>query len=237
MQHTSKKYNCIIVDDTEIDRLTTLHFCKQISFLNTPQIFSNGNDALEYCSNNPVDIAFLDIDMPDISGLDLKKHLTNLIASVFVTNHPEYALEGYELQALDYMIKPINQERFLRCCNRLKEYLELKHKAELLDYTLGADMVIIKEGHQQHKLPLHEIMYLEALKDYTGIVTKAKKYCVLSPISNLLKENAFKNFIRIHRSYAVQKHFIQQYSSKEIIINNISLPIGRSYKDEIQLLN
>ncbi|MBP6432320.1 MAG: response regulator transcription factor [Ferruginibacter sp.] len=237
MSVEAKKYNCIIVDDNEIDKLTTLSFCKQVSFLKHPITFTNGEDAIAYGEKYSIDIAFLDIDMPTINGLDLKKRLQNIQACVFVTSHPEFALESYELNVFDYIVKPINQQRFLQCINRLQEYLELKHKAYLLDYTLGTDAVFIKEGHQQYKLPLHEIMYLEALKDYTGIVTEAKKYCVLSPISSLLQESAFKNFIRIHRSYAVQKHFIKQYNSKEVFIKNISLPIGRSYKNEIMLLN
>jgi two-component system LytT family response regulator len=114
----------------------------------------------------------------------------------------------------------------------VENYFELKRKAQLFDYSLGSsDTVFIKDGHHQIKLNLHEIIYLEALKDYTRIVTTTKKYSVLSSIGNLLLENAFQSFIRIHRSYAVQRHYIERISSQEVFLCNLSLPIGRSFKD------
>jgi DNA-binding LytR/AlgR family response regulator len=119
---------------------------------------------------------------------------------------------------------------------RLQQYMEIHHKAGLLDYTLGEDTLFIKDGHQHIKLKFHEIVYLEALKDYTGIITLQKKYCVLTPLGNLLKEKAFRSFIRIHRSFAVQKHFIDRITPKEILVNNMSLPIGRSYKEAVERL-
>jgi two-component system, LytTR family, response regulator len=235
MLNQSPKYNCIIVDDFEIDRLTTLSFCKQIAFINTPICFESANSALAYAEKNVVDIGFLDIDMPMINGFELRKKLKHITACIFVTSHAEYALESYETEAFDFLTKPIGQNRFIKCINRLEEYLQIKRKATLLDYTLGADTVFIKEGNQSYKVLLHEIIYVEALKDYTSIVTANKKYCVLIPISSLLKQKEFSNFIRIHRSYAVQKHFVKQFNSKEVFIESISLPIGRSYKNEINL--
>ena len=99
---------------------------------------------------------------------------------------------------------------------------------------MGGDTLFIKDGHEHFKIQLHDVIYLEALKDYTGIVTAQKKYCVLTPLGNLLKEHTFQNFIRIHRSYAVQKHFVSKMSSKEVFINDITLPVGRSYKDAVE---
>ena len=106
----------------------------------------------------------------------------------------------------------------------------------MLDYTLGEDTLFIKDGHTHIKLQLHEIIYLEALKDYTGIITRQKKYCVLAPLGNLLKEKSFQSFIRIHRSYAVQKHFISKVTPREVMINDMLLPIGRSYKETVEKL-
>ncbi|HMF69848.1 MAG TPA: LytTR family DNA-binding domain-containing protein, partial [Flavitalea sp.] len=182
------------------------------------------------------DVLFLDIDMPGISGLELRKKLDVVPACIFITSHPEYALEGFEATALDFLVKPIKSERFERAMERLQHFLEIHSKAALLDYTLGDDTLFIKDGHDHIKLQLHEIIYLEALKDYTGIVTINKKYCVLSPLGNLLKEKAFKSFIRIHRSYAVQKHFINKITAKAVTVNNLLLPIGRSYKEAVERL-
>ena len=100
---------------------------------------------------------------------------------------------------------------------------------------MGADTLFIKDGNNHIKLQLHEIVYLEALNNYTGIVTTNRKYTVLSTLGNLVKENAFRSFIRIHRSYAVQKHFIKKVSADEVLVNNnIALPIGRSYKEALK---
>jgi two-component system LytT family response regulator len=134
-------------------------------------------------------------------------------------------------------VKPIKAERFAHCMNRLQHYFELKRKAELFEYSLGSDnTVFIKDGHQQIKLNLHDIVYLEALKDYTRIVTTTKKYSVLSSIGNLLLNNAFQSFLRIHRSYAVQRHFIDRVTPQQVFVRDYSLPVGRSFKDVLSNL-
>jgi DNA-binding LytR/AlgR family response regulator len=171
--------------------------------------------------------------MPGINGLELRKELASVPACIFVTSHPEYALEGFETAALDFLIKPLRSERFEKAIERLRHFLEVHSKAGLLDHTLGEDTLFIKDGHHHIKLQLHEIIYLEALKDYTGIITPKKRYCVLSPLGNLLQQKSFQSFIRIHRSYAVQKHFIDKITSKEVMINNTMLPIGRTYKETL----
>ena len=116
---------------------------------------------------------------------------------------------------------------------RLHEYLDLHYKADLLDFTLGENTVFIKDGFKQIKLQIREIIYLEALKDYTGIITTHKKYCVLSPLGSLIKEKAFQSFVRIHRSYAIPRHAVSEISARGIRVNDILLPIGASYKDSV----
>ena len=118
--------------------------------------------------------------------------------------------------------------------SRIEEFMEIKLKAQLFETSIGGDIIYIKEGHEQTKVKLHDILYLEALKDYTLIITNQKRHCVLSSIGTLLKEPHFASFLRIHRSYAVQKQFIQKIGSQEIELkNNVIIPIGRSYKDNL----
>ncbi|HEY4062823.1 MAG TPA: LytTR family DNA-binding domain-containing protein [Puia sp.] len=229
-------YNCIIVDDNELDRLTIASFARRYPFLSIAGIFASASGVLEFARTTPPDVLLLDIDMPGINGLDLRKQLEQIPACIFITAHPEFALEGFETSALDFLVKPLTSDRFDKAMKRLQQYMEIHHKAGLLDYTLGEDTLFIKDGHQHIKLKFHEIVYLEALKDYTGIITLQKKYCVLTPLGNLLKEKAFRSFIRIHRSFAVQKHFIDRITPKEILVNNMSLPIGRSYKEAVERL-
>lgn len=228
-----KVYTCIIVDDEEVDRLMVLHFAKQYPFLNITGCFASAEAALQFAKTNAPDILFLDIDMPGLNGLELRKELASIPACIFITSYPDYAVESFELEVLDFIVKPLKAERFAKTMVRLQTYLEIRHKATLLDYSLGGDTLFIKDGHEQIKLQLHDIIYLEALRDYTSIVTPTKKYCVLSTLGNLLEQKAFQMFIRIHRSYAVQKNFINKITAKEVFIRDIILPVGRSYKEAL----
>jgi two-component system, LytTR family, response regulator len=232
----SRIYNCIIADDHEIDRLSVAAAVKKHSFMQVTGVYSSAEETLASLTKTLPDIAFFDIDMPGISGLELRKQLVDIPVCVFITSYPDYAVDSFELDALDFIVKPLKAERFAKTAERIKAYLEIKYKASLLDVTLGADTIFIKEGHEQVKLSLHEVIYLEALKDYTIIVTAQKKYSVLSTLGNVLKEKPFDQFVRIHRSYAVQKHFIERIKAQEILVSNIVLPVGRNYKEMVSKL-
>ncbi len=236
MSSPVQSYNCIIADDNQVDRLTTLSFAKQYPFLNIVGCFTNAEDVLKHVATTRPDVLLLDIEMPGMSGLELRQRLLEVPACIFITSHPDFAVESYELPVLDFLIKPIKADRFEKAMRRLEDYLVLKQKASLLDLTLGADSLFIKDGHEHIKIQLHEVLYLEALKDYTRIVTAKKKYCVLSTLGNLLKEKTFSAFIRIHRSYAVQKHFISKITPRDVVLDDILLPIGRSYKESLDQL-
>lgn len=229
-------YNCIIVDDNEIDRLTVQAAVKKFPFLQVVGIYDNAESALAEIEIKRPSVLFLDIDLPGMNGINLRAKIGKEQACIFITSHLDYALESFEQHALDFLLKPINAERFGFSMQRLKHFLEIQQKATMFDLTLGADTIFIKDGNEQIKIKLGEIVYLEALKDYTTIVTEQKRYHVLLNIGNLLKEKAFETFIRIHRSYAVQKHFIQKISTQQIMVQNIALPIGRSYKESVELL-
>lgn len=236
MNQLKDRYRCIIVDDNELDRLTILSFARKYPFLHIDGVFESANGALAAAERTPPDILLLDIDMPGINGLDLRRQLEHIPACIFISAHPEYALESFETAALDFLVKPLNPERFDIAMVRLEHFLEIHQKAAMLDHTVGENTLFIKDGHSHIKLQLNEIIYLEALKDYTGIVTPQKKHCVLSPLGNLLKEKSFHSFIRIHRSYAVQKQFIRKITPKEVMAGTILLPIGRSYKEALDKL-
>ncbi|MBP6022404.1 MAG: response regulator transcription factor [Ferruginibacter sp.] len=230
----TKKITCMVVDDDDIDRLTTLSFLSDYPFMEVIGAFDSPVAALAAAQQQLPDVLFLDIDMPQMSGLELRKQLLHVPACIFITSYPDYAVESFEMAALDFLVKPFTAERFLKTMNRLEQFADIHHKASLLSHNLGADTIFIKDGYDQVKLQLHEIIYLEALKDYTGIITADRKYAVLSPLGNLIKEKAFGSFIRIHRSYAIQKHFIKKISSGEVMVNDIVLPVGRSFKDALK---
>ena len=222
---------CIIIDDDEIDRLTAIAFAKKYPFLNVTGIYSSANEALTAIQNQQIDVLLSDIDMPDMSGLEFRAKMQHIPVCIFITAFPDYATESFEVAAFDFLVKPIKAERFEQSMNRVQVFFEIKQKAQLFECSLGGNTIFIKDGHQQIKLNLHEILYLEALKDYTRIITTTKKYSVLSSIGNLLLESPFKSFLRIHRSFAVQPNYIDRISTQSIDIQGFSLPIGRSYKD------
>jgi DNA-binding LytR/AlgR family response regulator len=236
MDVEKNKYHCIIADDNEVDRLSLQAYVRRYPFLQVEGVFESAEEVLAFAEKSIPDVLFLDIDMPGTNGLDLRKQLDDVPACIFVSSYPEFALEGFETNALDFLVKPVKADRFEKAMSRLQHFLEIHFKAGLLDFTLGDDTLFIKDGHDHIKLNLYEIIYLEALKDYTGIITRNKKFCVLTPLGNLLKEKAFQSFIRIHRSYAVQKHYIDKITPKEVMVSNMALPVGRSYKNELDKL-
>lgn len=232
-----RTWNCIILDDDEVDRLMITSFVKKVPQLNIVAICSNATDALLVIQREAVEILFLDIDMPDTNGLEFRKQAMQVPACIYVSAHPEYAIDSYELDTLDFLVKPLKFERFTQAVKRIEDYFEIKEKAKLFEASIGGDTVFIKDGHQQIKVKLHEILYLEALKDYTKIITEHKTHCVLTSIGNLLKEIAFTNFIRVHRSFAIQKHLVSAVNTNTITLNNQTvIPIGRSFRDGLQNL-
>ena len=232
-----KKFTCIIVDDDEIDRLTVISFVKRFPEFTICGIFENAEVALKATDFNNIDVLFLDIDMPGESGLQLRKKAQQVPACVFITSHPEHALESFGLETLDFIVKPLKMERFAETVKRISEFMEIREKASLYEASLGGDVIYIKEGHDQVKVKLHEILYLEALKDYTLLVTEKKRHCVLSNLGNLLNSEHFNSFIRVHRSFAVQKQRINKVSAEALVLdNNTTIPIGRSFKENITTL-
>lgn len=232
-----KQFNCIIVDDEEIDRLMVISMVKKFPNLNLIGAFDSAAKALDAIDNSNIDILFLDIDMPASSGLEIRKKALQVPVCIFITSHPEHAVESFALETLDFIVKPLKLDRFTQTMQRIQEFLEIKHKAQLFESSIGGDTIYIKEGHEQTKVKLHDILYLEALKDYTLVVTNQKRHCVLSSIGTLLKEKHFQSFVRIHRSYAVQKQYVKKINPYEIELNNSTLiPIGRSYKDNLSLI-
>ena len=232
-----KSLNCIIADDDEIDRLLTLSFVKRFPEFNILGFCSNTEEALEIINQNKIDVLFLDIDMPGLSGIELRKKAADIPVCIYITSHPEFAVESFELDTLDFLVKPIKFQRFEQTANRIFDFFEMREKAQLFEASIGGDIIYIKEGHNQIKVKMHEILYIEALKDYTKIITPQKKHCVLASIGNLLKEKQFQSFIRIHRSFAVQKNFIEKMMTSELLLNNgTQIPIGRSYRENLKFL-
>ena len=232
-----KKIKCIIVEDQEVDRLMLQHLVKQQDILELVAAVDCAEHAKVFLDES-IDLLFLDIDLPGISGIEIRKIYQKIPACIFISSHPEYAIETFELDTLDFISKPLKKERFDYSINKLMDFFSMKEKSDYFDILTGSQFLKIKEGHNVVQIKISDIIYLEALKDYTRLITSQKKHCVLSSIGQILKEQHFSGFVRIHKSYAVPKHLITQKNSYEITVNSIiKLPIGRAYKENLRFFD
>lgn len=227
--HDQLKY--MIVDDAEIDSLAVESFASGYPFLKKVASCRHALEAIELIPILKPDILFADIEMPDVSGLELVRHLAGTVATpVFITSHPEFALEGFEIEAFDYLLKPLRADRFARCISRIQEYYELRSKSFAFDKEYNSKHISIKQGYDKYKISLQDILYLEAMKDYTKIVTATSQYLVLGTFSHMHDQLPADKFTRIHRSYIVNRSKIESANGNKVSIANHELPIGKSYK-------
>lgn len=225
----------LIVDDAEIDRLTVENEASKFSFLYKIASCSHPLEAFELINRFQPDIVFADIEMPDMSGIDLLKKLSGkVVAPVFITSHPEFAIDGYEISAFDYLLKPITSERFVKCIYRIREFFQLREKAFAFEKEDESNFIIIKEGYDKYKIPVQEILYLEAMKDYTKIVTASGQYLVLSTLTAMYEKLPADKFTRIHRSYIVNPDKISATKGNKVFIATHELPVGKLYKNQLE---
>lgn len=229
------KYNCVIVEDEPLARnLMTEYVRKVPTLLNLVEACSSPLAALEVLRNNNVDILFLDVQMPEITGISLLKVLQKKPLVVLTTAYSEYALEGYELDVADYLLKPITFERFLRTVDKLVQRLEAKTPAappqERSPSESSPAFVFVKDGTKLVKVRLDDILYVEGLKDYVTIHTRTQKVISLQRLKALEEQLPADKFIRIHNSYIVALEAIEVIHKGDVQIGQAVLPIGETYK-------
>ncbi len=225
----------LIVEDDEIDRLSVEMEADKFPFLQRIASCSHPLEAAELISESHPDVLFVDIEMPGISGLQLVKRLgsSNLLP-VFITSHPEFAIESYEIEAFDYLLKPLGADRFARCALRLRDFCQLRSKAFAFGQEQESDSLIIKQGHEKHRLRITDILYLEAMKDYTRIMIPGRQYLVLATLSNMQEKLPAQKFVRVHRSYIVNLEKIISLKGNKIHLPNCELPVGKLYKNAMK---
>lgn len=224
---------CMIIDDDELDRLVLQHYLKKYENLEIVASFDSAEKAIPYLEL-PIDLLLTETILKGMSGLEFRKLAHKIPACIFVSSHPELAAGAFEINTLDFITKPLAPERFHYSMQRLFDFFKLKEKCESYDAMLGENCIKIKEGGSIFQIQKTDILYLEALKDYTRIITLEKNHCILDSLGNLLHKSFFDSFIRIHRSYAVPRHLIRGKSCHEIeLAHHIKLPIGRAYKNNL----
>ena len=221
--------NCLVIDDEPLGLDILNAYISKISFLNLVAKFNEPLLALPYLDEHSIDLLFLDIQMPDITGTDFYKTLKKKPEAIFTTAHTEYALQGFELNAIDYLLKPISFERFVKAVNRAKDYIEFKSNKS----TGNKDYFFINAAHKIHKIFYRDILYMEGLKDYTKIHLAGTQNPLLI-LQNLkyFEDSLPKNdFIRVHRSYIVSINKLNTITRKLVTIGASSMPVSDNYRD------
>jgi len=228
-----QQYNCIIVEDEPLAAEVLQDYVKQVPFLNLKGICTDALYAMELLQKEKIDLMFLDIHLPKLKGLDFLKTLQNKPQVIVTTAYHEYALQGYEHNVLDYLLKPVEFSRFLQAVNKLSN--TASSVTVINEFTRPEnEFLFFNVSKKKVKVLLNEILYIESLKEYIRVVTKDKTIITkfqLGQVEELLSKN---NFLRIHRSFIVAKDKIDAFTATEVEINNKQLPIGRSYKELVQ---
>jgi len=225
--------NCLIVDDNEIDRMVIEDYLQEYPWLKLAGSFANPLECMTCLQQQEIGLVFMDIHMPVMSGIDFFKTLSHPPQCIFVTDHPAYAPDAFDVHAMDYLLKPLSRQRFQQAISRFEQYIQVKEKAFQYDLQLEKDTLTIKEGTSINRLFIHDIIYLEAINNYTRIVTDCRKYMTLSNLKNLMDQLPESKFVRIHRSYAVAVDKIQRIENRELLAADIALPVGKTYRHEI----
>jgi len=225
--------NCIIIDDEPLARKGLKEYIADVDFLHMAGEFENPLKATQVLSSGNVQLVFLDIQMPKISGLDFLKSLQQAPPVIFTTAFPQYALDGFDLNALDYLVKPISFDRFLKAAMRAKEYYEVRKKNTATETIQSTEYFFIKADNKLVKIEYDEILFVEALQNYVTIQTIDKKYITYLTFKSVEEYLPADKFIKTHKSYIVSASKIDTIEGNDIRIGNHHLPISRNLKDEV----
>ncbi|TAF74554.1 MAG: DNA-binding response regulator [Bacteroidetes bacterium] len=226
-------YKVLIVEDDKISGELLKQYCFKTGFLEVVTVIEDGMEAVQFLSENSIDILFLDVNLPNLSGLEIMKSLNTLPQIILCTSDINYGPQAFEYNAVDYIVKPTEYPRFLKAVNKAVENLNEKSTI-----TIEHGNLFIKSNGRLVNLNFDDILYIEALSDYVTFCTKEKKYIVHSTMKDLETKLPSAKFIRVHRSFIVNIDKIELIEDSCIIINKTTITIGLTYKDIlIQRLN
>lgn len=234
--------NCITIDDEPLAHKVIKNYCANLSFLNVVKECHSAFEAMNYLNENHVDLIFLDINMPKLKGLDFLRTLSNPPLIIVTTAYQEYAIEGYELNILDYLLKPFSFERFLKAINKAqsqKKMMDSMQKGtqnQVLSNTKNVnqnDSIFVKGDKKMHQIQLDSILYLESLGSYVKIHLENETITSLDRLTNFENTLPENQFLRIHRSYIIALKKIQTIEGNRLKITGIDIPIGNVYKHNL----
>ncbi|MGE8556136.1 MAG: LytR/AlgR family response regulator transcription factor [Chryseobacterium jejuense] len=217
------KIKCIIVDDEPLAISLLEQYVQKIPFLELAFSTENPIEALEYIQNNDSDLIFLDIQMPELTGINFMKIVGSKQKYILTTAYSEYALEGYEHNIVDYLLKPISFERFMKSAIKAQERFSFQEEESHF---------FVKSSGQQHRINFNEILYIESIKDYVNIRTAGEEYIVLDTLKSMENQLSDK-FVRIHKSFIINMDKIKSIGAKKLLLSEQEIPIGDSYRSNL----
>lgn len=223
--------NCIIIEDEIPAQKILKNFIGKMPSLNLVETFKAAIEANLFLNNNTVDVVFLDINLPDMSGLDFIKTIKNPPAIIMTTAYPEYAVSSFELDTIvDYLVKPFSFDRFLKAINKAKERVRIP---ENISEENNDDTIFLNVDKTLHKLVLSSILYIESDRNYITVVTETQKLSYIDSLKNWTAKLPENQFIQVHKSYIINSQFVDKISGNTIFVNANKIPIGRTYKQEL----
>ena len=218
------KLTCICIDD-ELPALKLMEaYCNKIQEINLLQCFNDPLQALEFLKNNSVDLAIIDIQMPSLDGIEFFKEVKDKVVGIFISANPSFALRAFELDIIDYILKPASFSRFEKAINKVIKFLNMEE-----------NFILVKSEYISEKIKVSEINYVEGFGEYLKIITTEKTYLQLERMKDFELKYAKFGFIRIHKSYLIRKEMIQSSNFLSVtLLNGKSLPLGRVYKNNLK---
>lgn len=228
--------SCVIVEDEPMARKLLTQYVDKVPGLRLMAALPSPLAALEFLKENEPDILFLDVQMPEITGIDLLKILEKKPVVVLTTAYSEYAIEGYELDVTDYLLKPITFERFLKCVEKIKRkqapVSAIDHTSSLRDTppATSSDYLFVKDGTKSVRINLSEVRYIESLKDYVRIHVTDKRITTLQSMKKLMSLLPAQDFVRVHHSYIIAMPWVEEVYRDEVLVDGTMLPVSDTYR-------
>jgi DNA-binding LytR/AlgR family response regulator len=228
----SIKVKTIVVEDEPLAREGLLTYITQVDYLSVKKVCEDALEANQILASEKIDLMFLDIQMPRITGIDFLKSLKNPPLVILTTAYPNFALQGYELDVIDYLVKPFPFDRFLKATNKAREFFELKAKPAGTE-PAAQDYFFVKCDYRYEKIRFTDVLFVEGMENYVVIHTVARKFVTLLRMKTLEETLPASDFMRIHKSYIVSVQAISSIDGNEVVVSGKRLPISREKKNEI----
>jgi two-component system LytT family response regulator len=227
------KIKCVLIDDEPLAIKVLLNYFDNFSDFEIIGTFNNSLEGLEFINSNTVDAVFLDINMPMMTGFELISLLENKTRIIITTAFREFAAESYDLEVLDYLVKPIPLPRFIKCIHKIEGEYNLKNNIKIENHRIEPH-IFIKVDKKMVKINIDEILFVEGMKEYIKVVTPEKTYITHKSLTSLTEELPAERFMRIHKSYTIALNKVKSIEGNRIQILSYTIPIGRNYSKEVK---